>query len=72
MKLYQWKSEKLRKEYKTYTYMMWLFGAITLVLLYVMPEDMKALNLIPLIIAMGCCVGWWNAQRKDKRLQVKK
>lgn len=66
MKKYEWTNPALKKQNQNYTYLMILFMSITLVCLYLIPGNIRIVNLMPLALAVFM---WWKAirtQQKDK------
>ena len=72
MKKYQWNSPRIKKKATLLNNLMLLFGAIAIACLYLLPEDMKVYNLIPLTVAMIMLVLSWRLQARDKQLRKTK
>jgi len=67
---YQWYDGSLRKKSQRYDRMTLVFAALTLVCLYFVPGDAKAVNLLFLALAFVMLWLSWTAQSQDKRLRA--
>jgi len=69
-KRYQWYDGSLRKKSQLYDRLTLVFAVLTLLCLYLVPGDAKAVNL--LFLAMAFVMLWlsWTAQSQDKRLRA--
>lgn len=71
-KKYQWNSEELKKKANNYGYLTLLMAVLALACLYLLPENVKVVNLLFIAIGVTC---WWlgqKTQRKDKALKSDK
>ncbi len=71
MAKYQWKSQQLKKKSSTYTNIMLLTMAIVLACLFLLPENLKVVNL-PIIGIAG--LFWYlsyRTQTQDKKIVIK-
>jgi len=72
MAKYIWVNSEYRDKNKSYNWAMIISMAITLACLYLLPENVRMLNLIPLVVAMLCWIQAWRYQSKDKKLKETK
>lgn len=71
MAKYQWKSEQLKRKSSTYTNVMLLMMVITLACLWLLPENLKVINLIFVAIAGIFWYLSYRIQSKDKKIEAK-
>jgi uncharacterized membrane protein len=71
-KSYQWKNQMLRKKYNQYMLLTVICMAVTLICLYVLPSNMKALNIVIILIAAYFWYKGYQVQKVDKSLRLKK
>jgi len=69
-KKYQWFDATLRKKSQLYDRLTLVFAGLTLVCLYFVPGDAKAVNLLFLALAFVMLWLSWTAQSQDKRLRA--
>ena len=69
MKKYQWHDSTLEQKYRKYNNITWVLAAVTIGLLFVLPENMKVYNLIPLAFAIGTWVVSLRTQSKDVKIK---
>lgn len=65
MKKHNWVSQELERKHRNYIWLMWLFGLVALVCLFLMPEALKAWNLLPLGLAVVMWLLAWRVYSKD-------
>jgi len=69
---YIWVNSEYRGKNKSYNWAMIILMAITLACLYLLPEDIRMLNMIPIVVAIFCWIQAWRYRIKDKMLKVSK
>lgn len=69
-KKYQWYDTSLRKKSQLFDRLTLLFALATLLCLYFVPGDAKAVNLLFLCLAIVMLWLSWTAQSQDKKLKA--
>lgn len=70
MAKYIWTNAEYCRKNQIYWRVMLVFMAVTLILLWVLPENMKVVNFIPLVLAMICWIQSWRYHSKDQKLKA--
>ena len=66
---YQWYSQELKKKSSNYDWIMIIMALITLICLFILPQNAKMSNLIPLVLAI---LFWYLSYRTKNQDRVLK
>jgi len=70
MSKYQWNSTVLQKKARKFNRLVSGFGGVGLVCYFILPESLKMISTIVIIIAILMLALSWNVQGKDKKLKT--